>query len=319
VFSYPNLFPDTVAGRNWELLNWKELQAKHDRIPPAKRPNFEKLGVLAPFHYPWQKLITEWSRYESVRLNSTEPSSKETQPHVSSGSEGPCTKGPDGYSQDDLDGEFYVLRSRLVLRQFQKMLTQQTNKSQNGKSDGRCPQAKVSRKSKAMTSVHEQHVASCILEAPYDSQCLIPIRVSMIQRGHSEPFSMICLPTIEDIVKLNKDKSYSGPLEEIHKIKTLQKDKAKNKIKVKIPCPQTRELPKLKTILRSCSRHVIGFVKEGNFSYAKGSGFGLGFVASQALPELSKLDRPERYKDCVVLVRNSTSLQYRFAHLYISC
>lgn len=31
------------------------------RRPPAKRPNYVKLGTLAPFHCPWEQLTQEWA------------------------------------------------------------------------------------------------------------------------------------------------------------------------------------------------------------------------------------------------------------------
>ena len=319
VFSYPNCFPDTAAGREWELHDWQELQAKHERIPPAKRPNFNKLGVQAPFHYPWSTLLSDWSSYSSGVVNNEGGSLEESQAGTSTTPDvaSLTATSAEGDAQDYLDDDMYVLRSKSVLRQLQKILSHSSKKTQT--SAGHSPPAKVNRTCKEMSSVHQPCAESCIPEPPGGTRCLVPVQVTMVQRGHSQPFSMICLPTTDDIIKLGNDKLYGGPLEDIHMIE--EPAKAKKKVKPKIPIlhPQKRELPRLKTIVRTCSRHIVGFIKEGNFSYAKGSGFGLGFVCYEGLLEISKLKRPDRMRDCIVLVRNSTSLQYRFAKLHIVC
>lgn len=67
-------------------------------------------------------------------------------------------------------------------------------------------------------------------------------------------------------------------------------------------------LPEPETIVKSCSRTVIGFIKHGGFSFALGQSKGLGYIAAGCLDVLAKL--PQRNK---VLIRNSNSRQYRLA------
>ena len=60
-FNFPLLFPDTEAGRVEEGIRRDELDVKHKRKPPAKRVNFEKLGIKFPHHMPWTILTSDWS------------------------------------------------------------------------------------------------------------------------------------------------------------------------------------------------------------------------------------------------------------------
>lgn len=48
-----------------------ELEQKHNRRPPAKRPNYAKLGVASPFKCNWSKLLQEWTA-DFVDKTSTE-------------------------------------------------------------------------------------------------------------------------------------------------------------------------------------------------------------------------------------------------------
>ncbi|XP_014248234.1 ribonucleases P/MRP protein subunit POP1 [Cimex lectularius] len=60
--------PDTLSGQ-WEDKQKKdEAKARHFRIPPAKRPNYVKLGVPSPFHAPWHLLVREWSSTEDFYI-----------------------------------------------------------------------------------------------------------------------------------------------------------------------------------------------------------------------------------------------------------
>lgn len=64
-----------------------------------------------------------------------------------------------------------------------------------------------------------------------------------------------------------------------------------------------------------CSRMTLGWVVQGDFSLATGTGEGLGFVSLVGL--LQTLLRQSVDQRGIVLLRNPTSLQYRFARLQI--
>ena len=59
--NFPLMYPDTAAGKVENENMREELERKHKRKPPAKRVNFEKLGVLCPHHNPWSRLTCDWS------------------------------------------------------------------------------------------------------------------------------------------------------------------------------------------------------------------------------------------------------------------
>ena len=58
---FPNDFPDTPAGEAYNAKLKDDGEAQYRRYPPAKRPNYEKLGSKSPFNPPWRELVNDWS------------------------------------------------------------------------------------------------------------------------------------------------------------------------------------------------------------------------------------------------------------------
>jgi ribonuclease P/MRP protein subunit POP1 len=56
---FPEDYPDTSAGQAEEDRIQSEKEAEHSRRPPAKRPNFTKLGVDSPFNWAWNQLVCD--------------------------------------------------------------------------------------------------------------------------------------------------------------------------------------------------------------------------------------------------------------------
>lgn len=54
---FPEDYPDTSAGQAEENRIQSEKEAEHNRRPPAKRPNFTKLGMANPFSWAWNQLV----------------------------------------------------------------------------------------------------------------------------------------------------------------------------------------------------------------------------------------------------------------------
>lgn len=71
-------------------------------------------------------------------------------------------------------------------------------------------------------------------------------------------------------------------------------------------------LPETESIRSSCTREVIGFVTKGGFSFATGYGCGVGYITVCSLPKLFTKNNKG-----YVLVRNTSSRQYRLAELEI--
>lgn len=79
----PFLLPDTEAGSTEENTLTCTLKDKFFRLPPNKRPNYNKFGISSPFNWNWTLLFKEWG----------------------------CN--------DDLASNFYVLRSKKMLENLQ--------------------------------------------------------------------------------------------------------------------------------------------------------------------------------------------------------
>lgn len=58
--TFPDSCPDTPSGVDISLSRATELSSAYSRRPPAKRCNYDKMGVMAPFHCPWLELVQGW-------------------------------------------------------------------------------------------------------------------------------------------------------------------------------------------------------------------------------------------------------------------
>lgn len=54
------LFPDTQSGKNEENLIVRKLKDDFFKLPPNKRPNYNKFGISSPFNSNWQLLFKDW-------------------------------------------------------------------------------------------------------------------------------------------------------------------------------------------------------------------------------------------------------------------
>lgn len=70
------------------------------------------------------------------------------------------------------------------------------------------------------------------------------------------------------------------------------------------------------SVRRQCSREVMGYVKHGDFSFTEAQSYGVGYVALQSL-QLLILNSANNA--ALVLTRNTTSRQYRYAELEVIC
>lgn len=136
---------------------------------------------------------------------------------------------------------------------------------------------------------------------------LAQVELSMLSRGVPNEFGIICVPTQEDLRLLQDDSTYSGPKEPVHKegdSKNNKKNKGDNSV-----------ISKPKGVKNSCSRPVIGYVNRGGFALGSGNGSGQGFCAVSGIKQL--LQNFTSKSSVIVLVRNPSSYQYRYATLKI--
>ncbi len=279
---FPALYPDTAAGRRHQRDVTNTSVTKYERRPPSKRTNYLKYGVAAPFEPPWTQLVSNWRHLEKM---ADEAAAAE---------------------EDD----FYVLRSKPVLRALNSL---------------------CSAGHQNLTPAEAKLVETVFREENYRN-VLVPVQVDMASKGKPGPLSMICVPEEQDWKEILRKPDYGGPEEPKHKVPQCP---VKGKTKKETRILKTRrdetlaEVGKdaVKNIRFGCARQVAGFVcaESAGFDLTSGKGTGVGFVTLPALKVLLTLrdKSAERSKKgtsverVLVLVRNTTSLQYRCAFLTV--
>lgn len=158
------------------------------------------------------------------------------------------------------------------------------------------------------------------------------VRLRLLSKGQPALHAMVCVPTVSDLQLLLKDGRSSGPLEPLHKdhIKNMlkRKHKASHTSKDSSSTPHTNvseALPvglirgvwpqPLPSVLSHCSRLTLGWVQNGDFSLATGCGEALAYISVSGLLH-TLLQQPQEQRG-VVLLRNPSSLQYRYAQIIV--
>lgn len=183
---------------------------------------------------------------------------------------------------------------------------------------------------------------------------LVWVRVSLMSKGKPELHAMLCVPNAEDLKLLSK--KCDGPQEPLHKnhfksrmkrskkgpkkaaTSSLTSDKPEGKgsdpLSVSEPNlnASSQEDPKsasdssadlvfglwpdpLPSITSHCSRVTLGWVTQGDFALSAGCGEALGFVSVSGLVN-TLLNQPKEHRG-ILLLRNPTSLHYRFVKINI--
>lgn len=169
-------------------------------------------------------------------------------------------------------------------------------------------------------------------------RALVWVSLSLLRKGSPEPRTMICVPSKEDLLQLSQDQCYHGPWESRHSdpFKSLilkekekkKKEKRQNRehgaskgLAAGAPTAGQEALTQglwsgpLPGLTSHCSRVLLGFVTQGDFSMAVGCGEALGFVSVTGLLEM--LSSQSAATRGLVLLRPPASLQYRFARISI--
>ena len=278
---FPSYYPDTAAGQRYEGDVATEQLIKYKRRPPAKRTNYLRYGVAAPFEPPWRELVTNWA------VNQNE---KNEQP---------------GAGNEDSQQNLYVLRCRRTLRALGKFCNPVPRKSM---------------------PVGDSNLVTSVLEDQQYKTALVPVQVEMCSKGLPGAMAMICVPAEQDLKNIQGTKDLTYPEENRHKIpkfSTKAKTKAGTKqLKAKLSQKLDEERKnRVVQIRKSCSREIAGFVCGGGFDLSSGYGTGVGFVTVPALKSMVALrDGLEKRINAprpMVLIRNTTSLKYRFATISI--
>lgn len=319
---FPNDFPDTLSGQQYQVELEKEKVDKYNRMPPAKRSNYTKYGIVSPFYCPWELLVKEWNDLEDIVTeqntgNKIFDSKLENKNGVISLTDEVQNVTDDVTKNDKRENtqvvaeqslkcsktcKFYVLRNAKVLRQLQSLCEIQNHRQ-------RC---KVN-KADVLDVVGKDH-----------TNAVVAVHLDMVQKGCPGQFSTICFPSTDDLEQLTKNRSYGGPVEPMHNDPVLiEKQKLKKEMKMKGVKGKAKVDRSLKLIgekqgvtIRTQSRDVIGFLNSGGYSLGTGNGGGVGFVSSVGLIKLLR-ECLQSVREPVVLVRGNSTLQYRCARLSV--
>ncbi|XP_042780182.1 ribonucleases P/MRP protein subunit POP1 [Panthera leo] len=356
----PGDFPDCPAGVLFAEEQAKGLLEKYKRRPPAKRPNYVKLGTLAPFCYPWEQLTQEWESRVQAQEKSPVASSPRGKESNLKREKVPCTPTPEKSDQmsdevgmslsspskprEVMDTEcpaqmgtewvtgpaatsslLCVLRSRKSLKQLSAWC---------GPSSGPRWAAQRAPSSGQQALTRE----ACLSILDHFPRALVWVSLSLLGKGSPEPHTMICVPAKEDFLQLSQDRLYCGPHESKHSDpfkSKIRKQKEKKKIEKRqnrgctvsegpagaYPAAGHHTLTlglwsgPLPDVTSHCSRVLLGFVTQGDFSMAVGCGEALGFVSLTGL--LDMLSGQPAAERGLVLLRAPASLQYRFARIAV--
>ena len=274
---FPNDFPDTQAGQAYNKKLKEDGEAQYKRYPPAKRPNYDKLGVKSPFSPPWTELVKDWNSSEAA-FSDGDAAMKSTSDSLKSStvvSESPQT-------DNSVVQPLYVLRSRSKLSILRNYVLRDKKLQKRG-----------SKRCVTISKTPPVNDLSSLVKDDLNS--LVCVLIRMVNRNAPVPNSALAIPSKEDTTRLNTCKDASGPVEPLHK--------------------GPRAQIASKTLRNSCTREIVGFVSSGHFSLARGCGFGVGFCVLPGLLEL--LSSASNTGDVVVLVRGPSTQQYRFAYLTI--
>ncbi|CAL1531102.1 unnamed protein product [Lymnaea stagnalis] len=281
-------YPDSASGEQELKLQTEQLRFKYNRRPPAKRPNYTKFGNPSPFCFEYDKLIRDWA----ASLHNSVPKEKETE----------------SLTQDV--NHFFVLREKNILRLLNLALTDTQRFLQTNKKKGHICKGSEANSEKAFEAVllsvfGEDQLNFCL-------SAIVPVHLTLLHRGVPASYGHISIPSSSDLNELSQNKTFGGPLESKHKdpFKAKRKEEKKERLNLKI---QEQDLKY--NHLNHTSRPIIGFVSNGDFDLGQGQGSGQGFCSVMALLELLKSQKHRRCN--LVLVRNPSSLQFRFASLSI--
>ncbi|KAA0702550.1 Ribonucleases P/MRP protein subunit POP1 [Triplophysa tibetana] len=145
---------------------------------------------------------------------------------------------------------------------------------------------------------------------------LMWVRLRLLSKGQPALHAMVCVPTVSDLQLLLKDGRSSGPLEPLHKDHGSSAAPNSNGSEA-LPVGLIRGVwpQPLPSVLSHCSRLTLGWVQKGDFSLAAGCGEALAYVSVSGLLH-TLLQQPQEQRG-IVLLRNPSSLQYRYAQIVV--
>uniref|UniRef100_A0A672YGZ5 POP1 homolog, ribonuclease P/MRP subunit n=1 Tax=Sphaeramia orbicularis TaxID=375764 RepID=A0A672YGZ5_9TELE len=287
---FPHDYPDCPAGVHFQEEQEAELLDKFKRRPPAKRTNYIKHGCLAPFCCPWQQLAEEWE-------------------HITR--EGGEEREGAGRSRTTTEADTVMEgRWRPLVRMNRKSLRLLSGWCKPTTSKGQ----RACRLRLPPPSLDLSAVKSFLTS---HRMTLVWVRLSLLSGGKPELHGIVCVPTSEDLKQLKSSKKAAAP--SLPSDKTVEKEtELSSASDPNIPITSSSPLDlvlglwpdPLPSVASHCSRLTLGWVTQGDFSLSAGCGEALGFVSVPGL--LNTLQNQPMEHRGTVLLRNPTSLQYRF-------
>ncbi|XP_014276048.1 ribonucleases P/MRP protein subunit POP1 isoform X2 [Halyomorpha halys] len=272
--------PDTAAGRLEDIKRKNELTEKFYRLPPAKRPNYVKLGFPTPFHCPWNVLINDWT--------------------------------------DGAHESFFVLRNirhLLSLKNKLKKIKDKLSFEPTPTMTSAIVGVMITLKGKGNL---ENNAYICI-PTKSDLEKLKANRnfSGPFEEKHRDVLKDDRKSTSDDHKKLLKKLSRrrrknrnQGNVSECSKSDEVVSEHSE--------VMKRLWLPECTTVKEFGCRTVLGFVVNGDFSFTSAKSSGVGYVCFKGLLTLLQVFE-EFEKHRFILVRNHNSLQYRFATIKIIC
>ncbi|KAL1767727.1 ribonucleases P/MRP protein subunit POP1 [Sigmodon hispidus] len=353
----PGDFPDCLAGVLFAEDQAKDRLERYRRRPPAKRPNYVKLGTLAPFCCPWEQLTQDWETrvqaqeaatiasmpgaqddpkqlavpcvpekicqpYNEAGICENQPTKPEvTGCQVHAETEGVQEQGASENHVAATHGQLCVLRSRKLLRQLSAWC-------------GSSSKARLA----PLGGQQELNRKACLSILDDFPRALVWVSLSLLRKGSPEPCTMICVPSQEDLLQLSQDQGFHGPREPRHRdpFKSLiLKEKEKKKMEKKqiwertaskglaAEVPITRNEALIQGLWAGPLSGLTSHCSRALLGFVTHGDFSMAVGCGEALGFVSvtglleMLSSQSAATRGLVLLRPPTSLQYRFARIAI--
>ncbi|TMS11292.1 Ribonucleases P/MRP protein subunit POP1 [Larimichthys crocea] len=296
VSHFPHDYPDCPAGVRFQEEQESELLDKFKRRPPAKRTNYIKHGCLAPFRCPWQQLAEEWEL-------------------ITREGESQTTTEADTVMEEEMTSHRDITVT--------KPQSHVTVLSCNIVSRNTCDEPGVGA---SVTAVQGQTRIPC---HGVCANCRRPATAEKRVQQHLAPRSL----RTKTILKVELNAKRRATRKPLHPL-CFRRPTTKSQTfpSTSEPNPTTSEDPKsssqstsdlifglwpdpLPSVTSHCSRVTLGWVTQGDFSLSAGCGEALGFVSVAGLLN-TFVNQPMEHRG-TLLLRNPTSLHYRFAKINI--
>ncbi|PSN54054.1 hypothetical protein C0J52_03083 [Blattella germanica] len=313
--------PDTEADYKESESQQLQLKEHHFRLPPDKRPNYAKLGITSPFACTWKILVNEWSNISS--------------------------DGESVVDHKEKNSRFFIMRDKKKLESMN--IAVNNLKSKKSKSVASIELDKTISNSCLVHIAFHMHTKGnpsdfAIICLPQDEDInkiskdssypgpVEQLHIDEFQEErkqarveHKKLLKRLRRKRVREKLKqedLAAEKAASQEENTLCSVpvttkrKTTESPPTKDIVEKHAVNMQSLWLPETKSVRNSCSREVIGFIKKGDFSFTESQGVGQGYIVFPALLKLLASCQERKLKNisCLpwVLVRNPTSLQYRF-------